>query len=319
MDKVTLQEKYIKEKKIGSGTYGVVYKVRDKVNGKFYALKKITAQNVEDGISASTMREIGLLLELNEHKNENIISIREVIHKNTQISIVYEYAEWDLKRFMEEKHFRQASQYALSDSALPMTLVVSFCRQLLNAMTFCHQYKIIHRDLKPSNILITRDGHLKLADFGLARTFSIPGRTYCHEVVTLWYRAPELMLGSWQYGREIDVWSVGCIFYEMVTGTVLFPGDSEIDELFLVFRTFGTPTERQWPGVTKFPDYNEQFPKFKPKRIKEVKLSSGIKSFLKKSLQLDPRKRSSLKELNESPVLRSAIIMPLYNCLIYNT
>ena len=118
----------------------------------------------------------------------------------------------------------------------------------------------MHRDLKPQNILVSRDGTLKIADFGLARAFVPPIRPFTHEIVTLWYRAPEILLGCKTYALPVDMWSVGTIIAEMVTKTVLFAGDSEIDELFKIFRVLGTPSEDVWPGVTKLQDWNDDFP-----------------------------------------------------------
>ncbi|CAL8105696.1 unnamed protein product, partial [Calicophoron daubneyi] len=311
MDSFLFKEKYIKEKKIGSGTYGVVYRVRDKRNGKAFAVKKITVENFDDGIPASTIREVGILLELNIYKHPNIISIEEVIHRNSHISIVYEYADWDLKTFMEERHYPHSSPYSLSETSLPISLTVSFTKQLISALLFCHQHKVFHRDLKPSNILLTRDGWLKLADFGLARTYSIPHRTYCHEVVTLWYRAPELMLGTDKYDCLIDVWSLGCIVYEMITGKVLFPGDSEIDQLFIIFQVFGTPSEEDWAGVSEMPDFNSEFPKFKGSGLSKFKLPSSAKKLIQSALRMNPTERSSISQLNQSPFLQDAVIIPL--------
>ncbi|KAF7232853.1 hypothetical protein EG68_10829 [Paragonimus skrjabini miyazakii] len=313
MDTIIFREKYLKECRIGSGTYGVVYKVREKETNKIYAVKKITLENLEDGIPASTMREIGILLELNVYKHPNIISIQEIIHRNGQISIVYEYAEWDLKKFMESGYFEETSKFAVTNTALPITLVLSFSRQLLNALTFCHQVKVFHRDLKPSNLLLTTEGYLKLADFGLSRTYSIPNRTYCHDVVTLWYRAPELMLGAQTYTKSIDVWSFGCILYEMITGKVLFPGDSEIDELFLIFRMLGTPNDHTWKGVSKFPDYKSDFPNFNAIGLQNLNLPAGAKSVLKHALQMNPQKRATVEQLNFEPFLQNAIMIPLQN------
>ena len=126
-------------------------------------------------------------------------------------------------------------------------------------------------DLKPQNVLVDpKRGTLKLADFGLARAFTVPLRTYTHEVVTLWYRAPEILLGGKQYSVPVDIWSVGTIIPEMVTGQPLFPGDSEIDELFKIFRLLGTPNENLWQGVQQLPDFKAEFPKWKPRNLREI-------------------------------------------------
>ena len=119
----------------------------------------------------------------------------------------------------------------------------SYLRQLLDGIAYCHDHRVLHRDLKPQNLLIDNKGCIKLADFGLARAFGLPMRAYTHEVITLWYRAPEILLGGKTYDMAVDVWGLGCIFAEMLTKHPLFPGDSEIDQLFRIFRTLGTPDQ----------------------------------------------------------------------------
>lgn len=133
-----------------------------------------------------------------------------------------------------------------------------FLAQLLTGVAFCHERRVLHRDLKPQNLLINKSSlQLKLADFGLARAFGVPVRNYSHEVVTLWYRAPDVLLGSRKYSTQIDMWSAGCIFAEMVTGKPMFPGANEADELRLIFKSLGTPTEATWPNVTSLPDWQK--------------------------------------------------------------
>lgn len=146
---------------------------------------------------------------------------------------------------------------------------------------------------------------LQLADFGLARAFGLPVRTFTHEVVTLWYRAPEVLLGGRQYSTPVDVWSVGCIFCEMLTSKPLFPGDSEIDQLFRIFRQLGTPTESEWPGVTTLPDYKQSFPKWPAqslqKTIKELRGDPLALDLLQKMLVYEPSKRISAREALKHP------------------
>lgn len=155
----------------------------------------------------------------------------------------------------------------------------------------------MHRDLKPQNLLVDRKGILKLTDFGLARAYGLPIKTYTHEIVTLWYRAPEILLGQKQYSTSVDLWSVGCIFAEMCTSKPLFAGDSEIDEIFKIFRLHGTPTEETWPGVTKLKDYKPTFPRFRSMALPDaVQIVDPLAlDLLAKLIALDPAKRISAR------------------------
>eukprot|EP00163_Fabomonas_tropica_P031802 TRINITY_DN769_c0_g1_i3.p1 TRINITY_DN769_c0_g1~~TRINITY_DN769_c0_g1_i3.p1 ORF type:complete len:209 (-),score=54.86 TRINITY_DN769_c0_g1_i3:127-753(-) len=174
------------------------------------------------------------------------------------------------------------------------TAVKSFTYQLLRGIAFCHAHRVLHRDLKPQNLLISKEGELKLADFGLARAFGIPVRAYTHEVVTLWYRAPDVLMGSRRYSTPVDVWSIGCIFAEMATGRPLFPGQSEGDQLLRIFHLLGTPTPQSWPGITDLPDYNEKFHVYEAKGLRSAmgdKLDEQGLELLSKMLVYDPNER----------------------------
>ncbi|XP_009982765.1 PREDICTED: cyclin-dependent kinase 3 [Tauraco erythrolophus] len=278
------QEVFQKVDKIGEGTYGVVYKARNRRTGQVVALKKIRLDSETEGVPSTAIREISLLREL---KHPNIVRLLDVIHSRKKLYLVFEYLNQDLKKYMDSTQTRE----------LPFSLAKSYLFQLLQGVSFCHSHRVIHRDLKPQNLLINEAGAIKLADFGLARAFGVPLRTYTHEVVTLWYRAPEILLGCKYYSTSVDIWSIGCIFAEMVTGKALFPGDSEIDQIFRIFRTLGTPTEGTWPGVMQLPDYKEDFPQWPRKEMKEVipNLHRDGRDLLVQLLLYDPSRRISAK------------------------
>lgn len=168
---------------------------------------------------------------------------------------------------------------------------------MLLGVEHCHAHRIMHRDLKPQNLLIDTRDVMKLADFGLARAYSLPIKTYTHEVVTLWYRAPEILLGQKQYSTSVDLWSVGCIFAEMAMHKPLFAGDSEIDEIFRIFRMHGTPTEETWPGITKLRDFKPTFPKFRGIAVTEYakQMDPLAQDLLAKLIALNPAKRISAR------------------------
>ncbi|NXP42608.1 CKD18 kinase, partial [Leiothrix lutea] len=177
-------------------------------------------------------------------KHANIVTLHDIIHTERCLTLVFEYLDNDLKQYLEN-----------CGNLMSVHNVKIFMFQLLRGLAYCHGRKILHRDLKPQNLLINERGELKLADFGLARAKSVPTKTYSNEVVTLWYRPPDVLLGSTEYSTPIDMWGVGCIHYEMVTGRPMFPGSTVKEELHLIFRLLGTPTEDTWPGITS----NEEF------------------------------------------------------------
>ncbi|GAB5574120.1 cyclin-dependent kinase 17 isoform X1 [Prionailurus iriomotensis] len=246
-------ETYIKLEKLGEGTYATVYKGRSKLTENLVALKEIRLEH-EEGAPCTAIREVSLLKDL---KHANIVTLHDIVHTDKSLTLVFEYLDKDLKQYMDD-----------CGNIMSMHNVKLFLYQILRGLAYCHRRKVLHRDLKPQNLLINEKGELKLADFGLARAKSVPTKTYSNEVVTLWYRPPDVLLGSSEYSTQIDMWGVGCIFFEMASGRPLFPGSTVEDELHLIFRLLGTPSQETWPGVSsndEFKNYN--FPKYKPQPL----------------------------------------------------
>ncbi|KAI1231657.1 Cyclin-dependent kinase 1, partial [Lamprotornis superbus] len=262
---ITAMDDYTKIEKIGEGTYGVVYKGRHKTTGQVVAMKKIRLESEEEGVPSTAIREISLLKELN---HPNI----DVLMQDSRLYLVFEFLSMDLKKYLDSI---PSGQY------LERSRVKSYLYQILQGIVFCHSRRVLHRDLKPQNLLIDDKGVIKLADFGLARAFGIPVRVYTHEVVTLWYRSPEVLLGSARYSTPVDIWSIGTIFAELATKKPLFHGDSEIDQIFRIFRALGTPNNEVWPEVESLQDYKNTFPKWKP-----VSLETHVKNLDKDGLDL---------------------------------
>uniref|UniRef100_A0A4W4FMF3 cyclin-dependent kinase n=1 Tax=Electrophorus electricus TaxID=8005 RepID=A0A4W4FMF3_ELEEL len=211
-------ETYVKLGKLGEGTYATVFKGRSKLTENLVALKEIRLEH-EEGAPCTAIREVSLLKNL---KHANIVTLHDIIHTDRCLTLVFEYLDSDLKQYLDNCR-----------NIMSMSNVKVFMFQLLRGLA----------------------GELKLADFGLARAKSVPTKTYSNEVVTLWYRPPDVLLGSTEYSTPIDMWGVGCILYEMATGRPLFPGSTVKEELHLIFRLMGTPTEETCPGITA----NEEF------------------------------------------------------------
>ncbi|KAH9257989.1 hypothetical protein BASA81_003552 [Batrachochytrium salamandrivorans] len=281
---------------VGEGTYGVVYKAMEIAKpSNIVAMKKIRLEQEDDGVPSTALREISVLREL-EHPNiVRLIDVEHASTPNQRLYLVFEWVDQDLKRHMDEI----AKSPEVNKGKMTSNQVRAYMQQLLLGLDYCHSAGVVHRDLKPQNLLIDRHGVLKIADFGLARAFCIPLRSYTHEVVTLWYRAPEILLGGRTYGLGVDTWSVGTIFAELVNFYPLWPGDSEIDELFHIFRSLGTPNEKLWPGVSLLPDYKTVFPNWpKPPASKMVASGELCKDgihLLQRLLEYNPSDRISAK------------------------
>jgi len=286
-------ERYQKLEKIGEGTYGVVYKAKDRVSGQIVALKRIRLDAEDEGIPSTAIREISLLKEL---RHPNIVRLFDVVHTEKKLTLVFEYLDQDLKKYLD-----------VCEGGLDPTILKAFLFQLITGVAYCHHHRVLHRDLKPQNLLINREGELKLADFGLARAFGIPVRSYTHEVVTLWYRAPDVLLGSRHYSTPVDIWSIGCIFAEMTNGTPLFTGTSERTQLDTIFRHLGTPDESTFPGISQLPDWRSDFPAYSPPSSLNALVPNleeeGV-NLLQCMLTFDPAKRITAQDARKHPYFR---------------
>ncbi|GMK53442.1 hypothetical protein CspeluHIS016_0100280 [Cutaneotrichosporon spelunceum] len=278
---------------IEEGTYGVVFRARCNDTGKIYALKKLKLDEERHGFPITSLREIMALMTAGEH--ENVVGIREVVVGDTlnQIFIVMPFIEHDLKTLLADM-----------PHAFLQSEIKTIMRQLLSAVGHCHSNWILHRDLKTSNLLMNNRGQIKVADFGLARKFGDPLGDMTQLVVTLWYRAPELLLGTKEYTTAIDMWSTGCIFAELIQNDPLFPGRGEIDQLSRIFNLLGKPNDDMWPGFSRLPNaksINPTGPTFSTLRQKFKHLTSNGHALMAALLCYDPERRISASEAVEHP------------------
>jgi non-specific serine/threonine protein kinase len=269
-----------------------VFKGRNRETGEIVALKEVRL-DPEEGVPPTTIREVSLMREL---KNEHILSLYDVIHAETKLLLVFEYMEMDLRKYMKLK-----GHHGQLDSTIARPIMC----QLLSGVAFCHQSRILHRDLKPENILINRKGRVKLADFGLARAFGIPIKDLSSEVVTLWYRPPDVLLGNRSYAADIDIWAAGCIMAEIFLGRPLFPGRTNEDQLEVIFRVVGTPSERSWPGVSQFQGYKHLSQKYEAQDLGHIipQADPSAVDLLNRMLQPRPEMRISATEALRHPWL----------------
>lgn len=247
--------------RIEEGTYGVVYRAKCLETGEIVALKRLKMEKEKEGFPITSLREVNTLMKA---PHENIVRIKEIVVGNSmdKIYIVMEYVEHDLKSLMDTMKSRK-KVFSLGETKCLLI-------QLLRAITHLHDNWILHRDLKTSNLLLSHQGILKVGDFGLAREYGSPLKPYTSIVVTLWYRAPELLLESPEYSTPIDVWSIGCIFGELLTMKPFFAGKSEMDQLKLIFEDLGTPNNNIWPGYSDLPVVKKvNIPHFEYNRLHE--------------------------------------------------
>uniref|UniRef100_A0A1I7YQZ6 non-specific serine/threonine protein kinase n=1 Tax=Steinernema glaseri TaxID=37863 RepID=A0A1I7YQZ6_9BILA len=292
-------DKYILQKKLGEGTFAVVYKAEHRRTKEIFAVKCIKKQWTENGILQCVLREISLLRQLN---HPNIVQLKEVIATQMDTALVFEYLSSDLGTYLRQKQMKESH-------------IKTFCYQIVLAVRFLHQCGVIHRDLKPANILVGNNGILKVADLGSAKELHMPIREDYPKVVTLLYRAPELLLGAICHSTPIDVWSIGCILAEMVLKKPFFCWDvnnkqfaeHEQNQLAAIFRILERPTEETWPEVSKLPYFDDMHDVFHQRytysfnESMEGKMSIGGLGLLEKMLIFCPDRRITCNHIVSHP------------------
>ncbi|KND93552.1 Serine/threonine-protein kinase KIN28 [Tolypocladium ophioglossoides CBS 100239] len=283
-------------KKLGEGTYAVVFLGYLRANpSTLVAIKKIKVQKeYTEGMAPDAVRELKHLQELH---HPNIISLLSVFSsKDQNLNLVLEYLPLgDLEMLIRDT---DRVRYGAAD-------IKAWMGMLTRAVWFCHESFVLHRDIKPNNLLIAADGEVKLADFGLARSFADPHQNMTSNVITRWYRPPELLFGARHYGGAVDVWSVGTVFAELVMRAPYLPGNNELDQVKLICEAIGTPTDDNWPGVTRLPEYT--VPGQHPVRGRdwyEMRFGTvgrdGV-DLLMRTLALDPKKRITARDMLRHP------------------
>ncbi|KAM7218947.1 Protein kinase-like domain containing protein [Rhypophila decipiens] len=289
------KRKYVKGKKLGEGTYANVYLGHSRSDPTFkVAIKKIKVQKeYQDGLPPDAVRELKYLKELH---HPNIISLISVFSsKDQNLNLVLELLPLgDLEMLIRDV---ERVSYGAAD-------IKAWMGMLTRAVWFCHDNFVLHRDIKPNNLLIAADGEVKLADFGLARSFADPGHKMTSNVITRWYRPPELLFGARHYSGAVDIWSVGMVFAELIIRNPYLPGNTEVEQISLICRQIGTPTEENWPGVTQLKEYtvpSQVFPVQKKDAYMARFGSVGVEGvdLLAKTLILNPKNRITARQMLE--------------------
>ncbi|GJJ06905.1 hypothetical protein Clacol_001101 [Clathrus columnatus] len=296
---------------ISSGTYGRVYKAQSKdEESRLYAIKKFKPDKEGEvvtyvGISQSAIREIALNREIN---HENIVALKEVMLEDKSIYMVFEYAEHDFLQIIH--HYSQTLR-----SQIPISVLKSVTYQLLNGLLYLHECHILHRDLKPANILITAGGVVKIGDLGLARLTYQPLQPLFSGdkvVVTIWYRAPELLLGAKHYNKAVDCWAVGCVIAELISLRPIFKGEEakldskknvpfQRDQVLKIVEVLGTPSEHDWPGIRSMPEFNnilrlDKYPDTLYNWLNSRTRSPQLYDLLTRLFKYNPDKRITAKD-----------------------
>ena len=301
-----MQEKYVSAEKIGGGGYGKIYRAQRRKDGVVVAVKKVDLSRITPLEQNDALGEVLLTKQLS---HPHVVAFFDCFLDGGSLFIEMEYlGGGDLDQLVKRHAAR--GDYVAEET------IWRLCAEMTEGLKYLHDLTILHRDLKPQNLLINKRGDLKLADFGLARAFGIPVRTFSHEVVTLWYRAPDVLMGSTKYSTPIDMWSAGCIFAEMATGRPLFPGANAQEQLMTVFKIMGTPNLAMWPSMRDLPEYKEDWPVYPLRPASDVirslsataaaNLGERGLNLLDNLLQYDPARRISAHQALNHPYFTTA-------------
>nr|XP_022902335.1 cyclin-dependent kinase-like 4 isoform X2 [Onthophagus taurus] len=279
-------ERYEKLAKLGEGSYGIVYKCRNRDTGEIVAIKKFAESEDDPLIRKIALREVRLLKNL---KHPNLVNLLEVFRRKRRLHLVFEFCERTVLNELERY-----------PRGCPEIVTKQIIWQTLQAVSYCHQHGCIHRDIKPENILLTASGVVKLCDFGFARMLS-PGENYTDYVATRWYRSPELLVGDTQYGTPVDVWAIGCVLAELIRGEALWPGKSDVDQLYLIRSSVGDLLPRHMQAF-KTNDFFQGVTLPVPQQLQPLELklpmcNEECLDFLKKCVDKDPSKRWTCEQL----------------------
>ncbi|KAH8649649.1 hypothetical protein BGZ60DRAFT_389636 [Tricladium varicosporioides] len=281
------------ESVVGSGTYGKVFKAVHVYTKDLVALKKIRMEGERDGFPVTAVREIKLLQSL---KHPNIVNLREVMVEKNDCFMVFEYLSHDLTGLLNHPSFKLEPAHKKH-----------LAKQLFEGLDYLHRRGVLHRDIKAANILVSNEGRLKLADFGLARFYAKRRQLdYTNRVITIWYRSPELLLGETQYGPAVDIWSAACVLVEIFTRHAIFPGDGgEISQLEKIYAILGTPNKVEWPGLVDMAWFellrpSARRPNVFAEKYKE-RVTPAAYELLEAMFQYDPAKRPSASDVLEHP------------------
>eukprot|EP00980_Cylindrotheca_fusiformis_P010861 scaffold2462_cov127-Cylindrotheca_fusiformis.AAC.18 len=318
----SVYDTYERIDRVSEGTYGIVWKARDLATQEIVALKQIKFVQPEiqeqQGFPVTALREINVLLQLN---HESIVGVKEMVVGSSfdKVFMVMEFMELDL-----QEAIKKTRQYP---NVLRQAELKGIMEQVLAGTAHMHSKWLLHRDLKTSNILVHNTGRVALCDFGLARRFEDPPQALTQLVVTLWYRAPELLFGECKYGPAIDVWSLGCIFGELIcVGEPIMQGQGELDQIDQIFQMIGVPTDETWPDFGKLPNAGlfrwkqpksiglpVKFPVNTPPHFKQSFLDGNGYDLLSKLLTLDPKKRITAQQALDHKYFKEGVksILPV--------